>query len=105
MITGDGLCIDVVERVDFSMFSLGTSAPTSAASGLVQTVLYAIEDMPNALTVGGHTDALDFSGSDAAWNWSLSTTRADATQRLMIGAEIPAAASAGERACPIPILV
>jgi chemotaxis protein MotB len=87
--TRDGLRIDMVERADFSMFSLGTSAPTSDAGELVQTVAHAIEDMPNALTVRGHTDALGFSRKDGASNWSLSTARADATRRLLMGAGIP----------------
>ena len=87
--TRDGLRIDMVERADFSMFSLGTSAPTSAAGELVQTVAHAIEDMSNALTVRGHTDALGFSRRDGASNWSLSTARADATRRLLMGAGIP----------------
>jgi len=87
--TRDGLRIDMVERADFSMFSLGTSAPTSAAGELVQTVAHAIEDMPNALTVRGHTDALGFSGKNGVSNWSLSTARADSTRRLLMGAGIP----------------
>ena len=91
--TRDGLRIDIVERADFSMFSLGTSAPTSAAGELVQTVAHAIEDMPNALTVRGHTDALGFSRRKETLggtsNWSLSTARADATRRLLMGAGIP----------------
>ncbi len=86
--TRDGLRIDMVERADFAMFGLGTSAPTSAAGELVQTVAHAIEDMPNALTVRGHTDALGFSRKDGASNWSLSTARADATRRLLMGAGI-----------------
>ncbi|WP_156256200.1 flagellar motor protein MotB [Sandarakinorhabdus oryzae] len=91
--TRDGLRIDLVERADFSMFALGTAAPTTAAGRLVQTVAHAIEEMPNALTVRGHTDALGFSRQKetlgGASNWSLSTARADATRRLLMGAGIP----------------
>ena len=87
--TRDGLRIDMVERADFAMFALGTAAPTTAAGGLVQTVAHAIAQMPNALTVRGHTDALGFSRPGGASNWSLSTARADATRRLLMGAGIP----------------
>jgi chemotaxis protein MotB len=87
--TRDGLRIDLVERADFSMFSLGTSAPTQSAGKLVQTVANAIIEMPNHLTVRGHTDALGFSRPGAASNWSLSTARADATRRLLMGSGIP----------------
>lgn len=90
--TRDGLRIDLVERADFSMFALGTSAPTAAAGTLVQTVAGAIADLPNHLAVRGHTDALGYSRPGGASNWSLSTARADATRRLLMGAGI-----AGER--------
>ena len=86
--TRDGLRIDLVERADFSMFGLGTSAPTAAAGALVQTVAHAIADTPNRLAVRGHTDALGFKSQAGASNWSLSTTRADATRRLLMGAGI-----------------
>lgn len=87
--TRDGLRIDLVERADFSMFGLGTAAPTAAAGTLVQTVANAIADTPNHLAVRGHTDALGFKSAGGASNWSLSTTRADATRRLLMGAGIP----------------
>ena len=87
--TRDGLRIDLVERADFSMFALGTAAPTTAAGSLVQTVAHAIEDTPNHLAVRGHTDALGFKRPGGESNWSLSTTRADATRRLLMSAGIP----------------
>ncbi|MBU6166031.1 MAG: OmpA family protein [Alphaproteobacteria bacterium] len=86
--TRDGLRIDLVERADFTMFGLGTSAPTQDAGRLVQTVAQAIADTPNRLTVRGHTDALGFARSGDRSNWSLSTARADATRRLLMGAGI-----------------
>ena len=86
--TRDGLRIDLVERADFTMFGLGTSAPTREAGALVQTVARAIADTPNRLAVRGHTDGLGYSGRSGASNWSLSTARADATRRLLSGAGI-----------------
>ena len=86
--TRDGLRIDIVERADFAMFALGTSAPTREAGLLVQTVARAIADTPNRLTVRGHTDALGFSSRNGTSNWSLSSARADATRRLLSSAGI-----------------
>jgi chemotaxis protein MotB len=86
--TRDGLRIDIVERADFAMFALGTSAPTRDAGALVQTVARAIAETPNRLTVRGHTDALGFSARNGTSNWSLSSARADATRRLLMGAGI-----------------
>jgi chemotaxis protein MotB len=89
--TRDGLRIDLVERADFAMFALGTSAPTKEAGALVQTVARAIADAPNRLAVRGHTDALGYRGKDGASNWSLSSARADATRRLLTAAGIDSA--------------
>lgn len=86
--TRDGLRIDIVERADFAMFGIGTSVPTSDAGALVQTVARAITETPNRLTVRGHTDALGFSKGNGISNWSLSSARADATRRLLMGAGI-----------------
>ncbi len=80
--TRDGLRIDIVERADFSMFGLGTSAFTGDAAALVHTVAHAVEGVPNALTVRGHTDSVAYSAGDAS-NWTLSTARADATRRAL----------------------
>ncbi len=87
--TRDGLRIDLVERADFAMFGLGTSAPTKGAGELVQAVARAIADTPNRLTVRGHTDATGFAKPGTMSNWSLSSARADATRRLLMGAGIP----------------
>jgi chemotaxis protein MotB len=89
--TRDGLRIDLVERADFAMFTLGTSAPTRQAGELVQMVARAIDDTPNRLAIRGHTDALGYARPGGASNWSLSSARADATRRLLMGAGIDGA--------------
>ena len=80
--TRDGLRIDLVERADFSMFGLGTSVFTGEASALVRTVAHAVADVPNTLTVRGHTDAVAYARGGIN-NWTLSTARADATRRAL----------------------
>ena len=80
--TRDGLRIDIVERADFAMFGMGTSAFTGNAAALVHTVAHAVEGVPNALMVRGHTDAVAYGAGDAS-NWTLSTARADATRRAL----------------------
>ncbi|MGI4877807.1 MAG: flagellar motor protein MotB [Janthinobacterium lividum] len=81
--TRDGLRIDVVERADFSMFGSGTSVFTTEAARLVRTVALAVADVPNTVTVRGHTDAAAYNKPDGANNWTLSTARADATRRAL----------------------
>jgi len=88
--TRDGLRIDIVERADFSMFSLGTSVLTPDAIQLIRSVAHAVTETPNALTVRGHTDARAYSAG-ASNNWTLSTARADATRRALEGGGIVSA--------------
>lgn len=64
------------------MFALGTNVFTGAAAALVLTVAKAVADVPNNVTVGGHTDALaDAHGEVNAW--TLSTALADAARRAL----------------------
>ncbi len=83
----DGLRIDIVERADFSMFGIGTSAFSPPALALVHMVAGAIADTPNRLTVRGHTDSIAYANGSAN-NWTLSTLRADATRRALAGSGI-----------------
>jgi chemotaxis protein MotB len=83
----DGLRIDMVERADFSMFALGTSAFSPEAAAMVRTVAGAIAGTPNRLTVRGHTDSRAYANGGAN-NWTLSTARADATRRALTAAGV-----------------
>jgi chemotaxis protein MotB len=83
----DGMRIDLVERADFSMFGLGNSVFSPAASALVSTVADAIAETPNRLTVRGHTDSIAYAKGGAN-NWTLSTQRADSTRRALVGSGV-----------------
>jgi len=79
----DGLRIEIIDKADFSMFSLGTSQLQPKAAQLLGEVAKSIQTLPNKLAVRGHTDSLGFVGDGARNNWQLSAERADATRRLM----------------------
>jgi chemotaxis protein MotB len=83
----DGLRIDMVERADFSMFENASSVFSPQALAMVRTVANAIKDTPNRLTVRGHTDSRRFA-SGSANNWTLSTSRADSTRRILTAAGV-----------------
>ncbi|WP_310495986.1 flagellar motor protein MotB [Sandarakinorhabdus sp.] len=88
--TRDGLRIDLVERADFAMFAVGTSAPTPASIALIRTVSRAIDGTPNSITIRGHTDSLGYQGPSGANNWTLSAARADATRRMLASSGVAA---------------
>lgn len=85
--THDGMRIEIVERADFSMFALATTVLTPEAAQLVRIVARAVVDVPNLLTVRGHTDTRTFARGGTN-NWTLSTGRADATRRALSDAGV-----------------
>lgn len=87
--TSDGLRVDLVDDADFSMFLVGTNVLTPEAMRLLPLVADAIADLPNDIRVRGHTDASQFSAG-ARNNWTLSSSRADATRQYLMMNRIPA---------------
>ena len=82
--TADGLRIDLVDDANFSMFLVGTAILTPEARRLLPVVAQTLAEVPNDIRVRGHTDASPFAAG-ARNNWTLSSTRADATrQQLML---------------------
>jgi chemotaxis protein MotB len=82
--TADGLRIDLVDDANFSMFLVGTAVLTPEARRLLPVVAESLAEVPNDIRVRGHTDASPFAAG-ARNNWTLSSTRADATrQQLMV---------------------
>lgn len=79
-----GLRIDLVERADFAMFTLGTARFEPRARRLVGAVARAVASQPGTLIVRGHTDALAFANGSSAGNWLLSAQRADATRQALL---------------------
>jgi chemotaxis protein MotB len=82
----DGLRIEIIDKADYSMFRLGTNQLEPKAAQLLAEVARSIKDLPNKVTIRGHTDSLGFAADSGRNNWTLSTERADATRQLMQGA-------------------
>ena len=79
----EGLRIEIIDKADFSMFSLGTTQLQPKAQALIQEISKSLADMPNQLSIRGHTDSVGFSNAQGRNNWSLSAERADATRQLL----------------------
>jgi chemotaxis protein MotB len=80
----DGLRIEILDKADFAMFTLGTAEVTGRAQALVKEIAKTLKTVPNSISVRGHTDSLSFGKSEAYRNnWLLSAERADSTRQLM----------------------
>ncbi|MFM8756934.1 MAG: flagellar motor protein MotB [Limnohabitans sp.] len=84
----DGVRIEILDKADFAMFGLGNADMNSKAAALIREVAKSIKDMPNKVTVRGHTDSLGFTPDSLRNNWTLSTERADATRQILQGSGV-----------------
>lgn len=79
----EGLRIEIIDKADFAMFSLGTTQLQPKAQALIEEVSRSLASMPNKLSVRGHTDSVAFANSENRNNWSLSAERAESTRALL----------------------
>ncbi len=82
----EGLRIQIVDQAKTSMFPLGRAEMYEPTRALLGQVARAIAELPNKVSIVGHTDGVPFRGTDGYDNWSLSLDRADATRRTLIAA-------------------
>ncbi|OYT88066.1 MAG: flagellar motor protein MotB [Burkholderiales bacterium PBB6] len=85
--TRDGLRIQIVDDKNRPMFDSGSAVVKPYMRDLLQTIGEVLAEVPNLLTLEGHTDAQPFPGGDRGYsNWELSADRANASRReLMLG--------------------
>ncbi|CAK0740786.1 chemotaxis protein MotB [Azospirillaceae bacterium] len=88
--TPDGLRIQIVDQDQMSMFSAGSNQMTPQARQLMELLAKAISRVPNKISITGNTDSTPFTrGGAGRDNWDLSSERANASRRILVGAGIP----------------
>lgn len=65
------------------MFEAGSAEPTPAVKSLLKEVAKIVNDLPNRISVSGHTDGGAFNGPGGYSNWDLSSARANASLRIL----------------------
>ena len=89
--TPEGLRIQIVDQAKYSMFPLGSAEMYDHTSKLMELVANAIRDLPQRVAIKGHTDAAPYRADNGYSNWELSTDRANASRRALIGSGLAAA--------------
>ncbi len=79
--TPEGLRIELVDQANYSMFATGTATMDPRARQLLGVVADTVKDLPNKLSIRGHTDSLPYAAAAGANNWTLSVDRAEVTRR------------------------
>ncbi|MGA0600459.1 flagellar motor protein MotB [Caulobacter sp. KR2-114] len=85
--TPEGLRIQLVDQEGRSMFKEGSAQPNDRARVLLRAVAKVINQLPNRISVSGHTSASP-DGAKPASDWALSSARADAARTLLQGAGV-----------------
>ena len=88
--TRDGLRIQIVDEQNRPMFDTGSAVVKPYMREILHEIGHVLNDVPNHITLSGHTDASPIAGGDRGYsNWELSAT-----------APTPRGASWSPAACP-----
>ncbi len=83
--TRDGLRIQIVDELARPMFDSGSAVVKPYMRELLRAIGSVLIEVPNRLTLEGHTDAQPFPGGDRGYsNWELSADRANASRRELV---------------------
>ena len=80
--TRDGLRIQIVDEANRAMFDSGSAVVKPHMREVLRLLAEVLGEVPNRLTIEGHTDAQPFAGNGRGYsNWELSSDRANASRR------------------------
>jgi chemotaxis protein MotB len=85
--TPEGLRIQLIDQEGRSMFDQGSTKPNARATLLLRAVSKVINQLPNRVSIYGHTSA-NVGGGKAEGDWTLSAGRADASRRVLQSAGV-----------------
>ena len=88
--TPDGLRIQIVDDAGRAMFASGSAEVQPHMRELLRELGALLAEVPNRLTLEGHTDATPFPGGERGYsNWELSSDRANASRRELLAGGLP----------------
>ncbi|WAC72534.1 flagellar motor protein MotB [Roseateles sp. SL47] len=88
--TREGLRIQIVDENNRPMFDSGSAVVKPYMRELLQELGGVLSEVPNRLTLEGHTDSQPFSGGERGYsNWELSADRANASRRELLAGGLP----------------
>lgn len=82
-VTAEGLRIELLESEKGTFFDSGSPKLNESGQEMVALLAQELGQVPNRISVEGHTDAKPYAGKGNYSNWELSADRANAARRLM----------------------
>lgn len=89
-VTTEGLRIELVDHNGSSFFDSGSSVLLGESEKILSIIALEVSQFVNDVVIEGHTDSLPYSNGQRYTNWELSTDRANAARRVMIGSGLRA---------------
>jgi chemotaxis protein MotB len=83
--TPEGLRIQIVDQEGLAMFPSGSADMYGHTHALLNLVGRVIKQLPEKISISGHTDSVPFTGQNNYTNWELSADRALAARRVLTG--------------------
>ena len=84
-ITPEGLRIQIVDKQSRPMFDTGSTTLKPYTTEILRELAGFINSVPNKISLSGHTDTAPYAGGDGYTNWELSSGRANAARRALVG--------------------
>jgi len=82
-VTAEGLRIELLESEKGTFFNSGSPKLNESGQEMLALLAEQLGQVPNRISIEGHTDAKPFAGKGNYSNWELSSDRANAARRLM----------------------
>jgi chemotaxis protein MotB len=82
-VTAEGLRIELLESDKGTFFDVGSSTLNQSGQEMLALLAVELGQLPNHVSLEGHTDSTPYAGKASYSNWELSSDRANAARRLM----------------------
>ncbi len=83
-VTEEGLRIQIVDQKNRPMFDSGKERLKPYAQVILREIGKVISEVPNKISITGHTDSRPYTGKKNYSNWELSSDRANAARRELV---------------------
>lgn len=87
-ITDEGLRIQIVDKENRPMFSAGSAILQGYTREILREIVKVVNEVPNKISLSGHTDETPFASQNGYSNWELSADRANAARRELVAAGV-----------------
>jgi len=86
--TDEGLLISLTDRMNFSMFAIGSAEPNPAVVQVLESLGKILQDRAGSIVLRGHTDGRAYRSATYD-NWRLSSARAQMAYYMLTRAGVP----------------